>query len=199
MRAAYSLSYRLGLTSWDKTGPDADAAFSRMLDREEVDRAAPFGRALDLGCGTGSHTRQLQERGWDATGVDNVRHAVNVAMQRGGENERYVIGDVDHLPGCGVGKGFSFYLDMGCFHGLTDDARMAMGRGVTALAEKDATLLMLCFEPQRNPMVPRGADADDARRALPDWSLLDARPADMTTLPSALTRHAPQWFRFGLN
>ena len=50
-------------------------------------------------------------------------------MKRGGDNERYVIGDVDHLQGCGVGKGFSFYLDMGCFHGLDDDARMAMGQG----------------------------------------------------------------------
>ena len=58
-----------------------------------------------------------------------------------------------------------------------------MGRGVTALAEKDATLLMLCFEPQRNPLVPRGADVDDARRALPGWTLLDARAADPTTLP----------------
>ena len=199
MRAAHSLSYRLNLSAWDKTGPEADAALGRMLDREELDRDAPFGRALDLGCGTGSHTRQLQDRGWDATGVDNVRHAVNIAMKLGRDNERYVIGDVDHLPGCGVGKGFSFYLDLGCFHGLRDDARMGMGSGVTTLAAEDATLLMLCFEPQRNPMVPRGADADDARRALPGWSLLDSRPADLTTLPQALARHAPQWFRFGLN
>ncbi|MGH3336945.1 MAG: class I SAM-dependent methyltransferase [Nocardioides sp.] len=199
MRAASSLPYRLGLTSWDKTGPDADAAFMRMLDREELERDAPFGRALDLGCGTGAHTRQLRERGWEATGIDNVRRAVDVAILRSDENSRYVIGDVDHLEGCGVGTGFSFYLDMGCFHELTDDARMAMGQGVTALAEKDATLLMLCFEPQRNPLVPRGAHVDDARRALPGWTLLDARSADTTTLPDSLGRHAPQWFRFGLN
>ena len=154
MRAAYSLSYRLGLSSWDKTGPDADAAFMRMLDREELERDAPFGRALDLGCGTGAHTRQLRERGWEATGIDNVRRAVDVAILRSDENSRYVIGDVDHLEGCGVGKGFSFYLDMGCFHGLSDEARMAMGRGVTALAEKDATLLMLCFTAPAQPADP---------------------------------------------
>ena len=199
MRAAYALSYRLGLSSWDKAGPDADAAFSRMLDREELERDAPFGRALDLGCGTGTHTRELRERGWEATGIDNVRRAVDVAILRSDENSRYVIGDVDHLEGCGIGTGFSFYLDIGCFHGLADDARTAMGRGVTALAEKDATLLMLCFLPQRNPLIPRGADVDDARRALPGWTLLDARAADTTTLPDALARHAPQWFRFGLN
>lgn len=199
MRAAYALSYRLGLSSWEKTSPDADAAFSRMLDREELEREAPFGRALDLGCGTGAHTRQLRERGWEAIGIDNVRRAVDVAVLRSDESSRYVIGDVDHLEGCGVGKGFSFYLDMGCFHGLTDDARMRMGRGVTALAEKGATLLMLCFEPHRNPLVPRGAAVDDAQRALPDWTLLDARAADPKTLPNTLGRHAPQWFRFGLN
>jgi len=199
MRAAYALSYRLGLSSWEKSSPDADAAFSRMLDREEAEREEPFGRALDLGCGTGTHTRQLRERGWEAMGIDNVRRAVDVAIARSDENSRYVIGDVDHLEGCGVGTGFSFYLDMGCFHGLTDEARMAMGRGVTALAEKGATLLMLCFMPQRNPLISRGADVDDAVRALPGWTLLDARAADTTTLPVALGRHAPQWFRFGLN
>ena len=199
MRAAYSLTYRLGLSAWDRTGPDADAAFMRMLDREELERDAPFGRALDLGCGTGAHTRQLRERGWEATGIDNVRRAVDVAILRSDENSRYVIGDVDHLEGCGVGRDFSFYLDMGCFHGLTDEARMAMGRGVTALAEKDATLLMLCFTPQRNRLASRGANVDDAKRALPGWTLLDARAADTTTLPDSLARHAPQWFRFGLN
>lgn len=199
MRAAYALSYRLGLSPWEKAGPAADAAFMRMLDREEAERVAPFGRALDLGCGTGAHTRQLRERGWEATGIDNVRRAVDVAILRSDENARYVIGDVDHLEGCGVGSGFAFYLDMGCFHGLTDEARTAMGRGITALAEEGATLLMLCFEPQRNPLIPRGADVDDARRALPGWTLLDTRPADTSTLPDGLSRHSPQWFRFGLN
>ena len=95
-------------------------------------------------------------------------------MQRGGENERYVIGDVDHLPGCGVGKGFSFYLDMGRFHSLHRGGTDGDGQGRHgALAEEDATVCRCCASsPQRNPMVPRGADADDARRALPGWTLL---------------------------
>ena len=41
-----------------------------MLDREEHDRSAPLGRALDIGCGRGQFTPELGRRGWDAVGLD---------------------------------------------------------------------------------------------------------------------------------
>jgi SAM-dependent methyltransferase len=195
---AYALAYRFGITPWEAAVSPAEDAFSRLLDREELGRSRPFGRALDLGCGTGSHTRQLQERGWEVMGVDNVRRAVDTAISRGGESSRYVIGDVRHLPGCGVGKNFDFFLDVGCFHGLSPDARAAMGQGVTKLAQPDATLLMLCFEPHRNPFLPRGADTDDVQRAFPDWRLVDVRAADTAGFPTMLRRHSPQWYRLAL-
>jgi hypothetical protein len=34
-----------------------------MFDREEVERQAPYGLALDLGCGTGMHAVELARRG----------------------------------------------------------------------------------------------------------------------------------------
>jgi SAM-dependent methyltransferase len=195
MSTGYALAYRLGVTPWERAGTGVDDAFDRLLDREEVGRERPFGRALDLGCGTGAHTRQLQERGWEVMGVDNVRRAVDVAIARGGESSRYVIGDVAHLPGCGVGKDFDFFLDVGCFHGLRHDARLAMGAGVTQLAAADSTLLMLCVTPNRNPLLPRGADSDDVREAFPEWELLDVRAADTEAMPASLRRRTPQWFR----
>lgn len=198
MGVAYAVAYHSRITPWENEVAGTDAAFQRLLDREEVGRDAPFGRALDLGCGTGAHTRALYARGWDVLGVDNVRHAVDLAISRGGESSRYVIGDVAYLPGSGVGKNFSLFLDVGCFQGLRDRTRLAMGRGVTTLAAPDAKLLMLSHVPNHNPFLPRGADADALARAFPDWQLLDVRDADTSELPGAMRRHRMQWFRLGL-
>jgi len=64
MSVGYQLAYRLGVTPWERAGREASAQFTALLAREEADRSRPWGRALDLGCGTGSHTAELAERGW---------------------------------------------------------------------------------------------------------------------------------------
>lgn len=197
MGTGYALAYGLGITPWQKRDTSDDPAFDRLMDREELGRDQPFGRALDLGCGTGLYTRRLEARGWEVMGVDFTRTAVNTAVRLGGDNGRYVIGDVGYLVGSGVGKDFTLFLDVGCFHGLRDDARRRMGEGVTTLAAADATLLMLALTPHHNPLLPRGASVDDVAAAFPDWTLLDAEPADASRLPASMHRHAPHWFRLG--
>lgn len=197
MGAGYAVAYRLGIKPWERTGDRARAEFQRLLDREEVGRPRPLGRALDLGCGTGAHSRQLHERGWDVMGVDNTRIAVDIATDRGGDSSRYVLGDVGHLTGSGVGKDFALFLDVGCFQGLSDATRAGMGEGVTELAAPDATVLMFSFRPHRNPLLPRGADQDDILRAFPGWTMLDVQPADTGNLRSQVRRYAPQWYRLG--
>src|SRR6478752_7064985 len=138
MSVRYSLAYRLGITPWDRAGAGQDDAFRRLMDREEDEHGQPFGRALDLGCGTGEYTRELERRGWEVKGVDNIRLAVDIAIRRGGTESRYVIGDVTSLKGCGVGNNFSFYLDVGCFNSLSEEQRHALGEGVTLLAHPGA-------------------------------------------------------------
>jgi ubiquinone/menaquinone biosynthesis C-methylase UbiE len=43
----------------------------------------PVGSVLDVGCGTGSYTAALAERGWDATGVDISEDMLRRARARG--------------------------------------------------------------------------------------------------------------------
>ena len=198
MATRYTLAYGLDIHPWQTRGTNRDPAFDRLLDREEADRTQPYGRALDLGCGTGGHTRRLQERGWEVMGVDNARNAVNAAARLGGENGRYVIGDVSHLVGCGVGHDFDLFLDVGCFHGLTEEARVGMGEGVTQLAAPSATLLMLASARQRNPLFARGASVDNVAAAFPAWSVLDATAADSTGMAPMMRRREPQWIRLRL-
>lgn len=197
MGAGYAVAYRLGIKPWERTGDEARAEFQWLLDREEAGRPRPLGRALDLGCGTGAHTRELHERGWDVMGVDSARTAVDIAIDRGGEGSRYVLGDVGHLTGSGVGKDFELFVDVGCFQGLGDATRAGLGAGITQLAAADATVLMLSVRPNRNPLLPRGADQDDILRAFPSWSVLDVRPAHTGHLLRQVRRYAPQWYRLG--
>jgi SAM-dependent methyltransferase len=192
----YQLAYRLGVTPWERAGREAAAAFTALLAREEADRTSPWGRALDLGCGTGSHTIELAQRGWSATGLDSVEVALERARRRpGAEAARFVRGDVTRLEDADVGDDIDFFLDVGCFHGLGDDQRAAVGRGVTARATPDATLLLLAFRPGGRPLLPRGADEADVARAFPAWKVLGAEAADTTGMPKPLRSTAPQWFR----
>lgn len=196
MSLGYQLAYRIGVTPWERAGREASAQLTGLLAREEVTRSEPWGRALDLGCGTGSHTIELAERGWDAVGVDAVARAIAGARKRpGAERAHFVVGDVTRLTDAVVGGPFDFFLDVGCFHGLDDNQRAAMGRGVTALATPGATLLLLAFRPGRRPVLPRGADESDVARALPDWRVVDTVAADTTGMPPPLRSAAPQWFR----
>lgn len=199
MSVRYNLAYRFGITPWDKSGAGEDEAFQRLLDREEQQRERPLGRALDIGCGTGEYTRQLEQRGWHAVGVDNVRLAVDIATRRGGDESRYVIGDVTHLKGCGVGKNFSLYLDVGCFNSLQEEQRRALGEGVTQLAAPGATMLLLCTEPHGPVLHPHGADRDAVETALPDWRVVSVDAADGAGLPHSLGRSSPTWYRLALS
>lgn len=194
MSTGYALAYRLGITPWERAGEVAREGFEALLDREEGERSRPLGRALDLGCGRGQHTRELAARGWEAVGVDNIPRAVDAARSAGDSGATFVVGDVTHLSEAALGT-FDFFLDVGCFHGLDADERRAQGAGVTALARPHATLLMLAFQPTPLPLVPDGVSQADIEAAFPGWELLSVEAADTSGMPGPLKRTTPRWYR----
>jgi SAM-dependent methyltransferase len=196
MTLGYRLAYRLGVTPWERAGEEGGEAFAALLDREEQERSRPLGRAVDLGCGTGAHTVELARRGWEAIGVDQVEGALRRARSRpGAERARFLHGDVAALRSAGVPDDVEFFLDVGCFHGLKDDGRLAYGRELTALGAPTATLLLLAFGPGAPRPLPRGATRADVTATLPGWQLLSAEPADTSGMPRPLRRTAPHWYR----
>jgi methylase of polypeptide subunit release factors len=99
---------------------------SALFAREEAGRQPPYGQALDLGCGSGIWTVKLAARGWQVTGVDFVPKALRRARERAqkdGVEVRLIEGDVTALTTTGVGSGFRFLVDFGCFSTASTTAK----------------------------------------------------------------------------
>jgi SAM-dependent methyltransferase len=190
----YALMYRLGITPWERYGKAAAASIAAMLDREESERSRPLGRALDLGCGRGQYTPELARRGWAATGIDSVPAAIDAARSKGPEDVAYVVGDVTDLESAGLGT-FDLFLDVGCFQGLDGGQRAAMGRGVTALANPGATVLMLAFGATRLRNWIGGVTQGEVEEAFPGWTLMAVDAAPTKGLGWPMNRTSPQWYR----
>ena len=196
MSVRYRLAYRFGLTPWENAGRSVfGPQLTALLDAVPVPGRGA--RALDLGCGTGDHSIELARRGWSVTAVDAVPRAVERARAKlpaPGADVSFVVGDVTVLPAY-VGTGYVFALDVGCFHGLSDDHRAAYGRGLTEVTEPGAQLLMFAFSPGRRGPLPRGASRSDVERALAGWTVVADEPMDTTGAPGILAHARPRFFR----
>lgn len=190
----YAWMYRLGIRPWERYGTAAAVGIAALIDREERERSRPLGRALDLGCGRGQYTPELERRGWQAVGIDNVPSVVAEAADRDTSGASYVVGDVTDLPAADVGT-FDFFLDIGCFQGLGAGQQAAEGAGVTALANPGATLLMLAFGPTRMRSLLEGVSMKAVERAFPLWDLVSVDPAQTRGLGWPMNRSRPQWYR----
>lgn len=142
----------------------------------------PAGRSLDLGCGTGTNTVYLAQKGWDASGVDFVPRAVDVARKKAsaaGVSPRLLVGDVTRLTELGLGDGFDLLLDMGCFHSIPDEQRDPYVRGASTVAARGSTLLLFGFIRKNGPgrLGPRGLKPGEIRARFADaWDLTGDQP-----------------------
>lgn len=107
----YDLWYKTRRPQWD-TGQSPPPLL------EFIDTHSP-GRALDLGCGTGTNVITLAKAGWQAFGVDFAAQAVKLARQKArAENVdvRFRRGDVTRVRF--PAQSFDMVMDWGCFQGL---------------------------------------------------------------------------------
>ncbi len=82
----------------------------------------PAGRAIDLGCGTGTNLITLAKTGWQVTGIDFASRAIQIArrkLKKQNINAKLLIGDVTNFK---VDSQFELALDIGCFHGIENKA-----------------------------------------------------------------------------
>jgi ubiquinone/menaquinone biosynthesis C-methylase UbiE len=110
-----------------------------------IENHAP-GRALDLGCGTGTNAITLAQHGWQATGVDFVHHAIRQARRKAkmaGVTVDFHTGNVVHLEG--ISGTFNLILDIGCFHSLPLQSRQAYVENLNRLLDPQGTYLLYAF------------------------------------------------------
>ena len=79
----------------------------------------PPGRAIDLGCGTGTNVITLARAGWEVTGVDFAPRAIRLARQKlknADIQANLFLRDATRLEG--INGPFDLAFDLGCFHGI---------------------------------------------------------------------------------
>ncbi|MBI4772329.1 MAG: class I SAM-dependent methyltransferase [Chloroflexi bacterium] len=191
-RLFFGLYYLLGKPPWDTgiTPPEVVAA----IESRRYGPLAP-GRALDLGCGTGTNSLYLARRGWQVTGVDFVPGAVRRARRKaraaglppGAVDFR--VGDVTDLRD--LRPPYHLALDVGCFHALPQaEGRRAYVRNLTRLLAPNALVLLYAFEQPESGSGP-GLPADELLALFaPDFLTLSVeRGSEAGRRPSA-------WYTF---
>ncbi len=193
MSLIYRVMYRVGFTPWD-TG----AVPPELSAIVEGAGALPAGRALDIGCGTGTQAVYLARLGWRVTAIDAVDRPLARARARAGAaavTVDWIKADVAELPSLGLEPGFTLAFDRGCFHGLDDRQRAAYAAGVTALAAPGATLLMMAFGPNRVLAAPPGVEESEIVARFDGWEQSSAAP-DTEGDPAGPMRNIPRhWYR----
>jgi cyclopropane fatty-acyl-phospholipid synthase-like methyltransferase len=175
MSLFFRAAYRFGFKPWDTGIPPPE-----LVAVVEGNEHLPPGKALDLGCGTGTNVIYMLQHGWNATGVDFVPRAINQAKRKAsvaGVSPQFLVGDVTRLTELGLGSDSDLLLDLGCLHSIPDERRDAYVKGATAVARPGATMLLFCFvrrEPEPRRVGPRGvARGEVAQRFARGWEILN--------------------------
>ncbi|MEV5895079.1 class I SAM-dependent methyltransferase [Nonomuraea fuscirosea] len=173
--------YSDGKPPWDTgvTPPE-------LVALTEGPRRLPPGRALELGCGTGTNALYLARHGWDVTAVDLIDRAVERAREKAAEAGaavRLLRGDATRLDELDAPGPFDLFFDLSCYCGIPLHRRDAYAAGLTRRAAPGARLLMFGYgpEPLGNPTTEiaswaAGVTADELCARFAGWELLDVTP-----------------------
>jgi SAM-dependent methyltransferase len=193
MSLMYRLMYRFGFTPWD-TG-EVPAELATLI---EGPGALPRGRALDIGCGTGTQAVYMARNGWEVTAVDAVPRPLARARARAqteGVSVDWILADAARMHRLGLTPGFTLFFDRGCFHGLDESQRGAYAAVVDELAAPGATLLMMAFARNRVVVAPAGLEQSELVGRFAGWELASASPDTGGELSGPLRNVPRTWYR----
>ena len=138
-RMMYSLMYLLpGHPAWD-TGISPPELVSFI-------KGHPPGKALDLGCGTGTNAITLAQHGWQVNGIDFAGRAIRLAKRKAKISGLNIDFRVDSVSSPrNLAGPFDLVLDIGCFHSLTAEERKQYARNLAGWLAPQGFFLTYVF------------------------------------------------------
>jgi len=156
----------------------------------EFIQSQPPGRALDLGCGTGTNAITLAKHGWQVTALDFAGAAIRQARRKANESGLKIdfrIADATDLSA--IHGPFDLILDIGCFHSLTGGDISTYIDNLERLLAPEGTFLMYGFFKSPNESGP-GLLENDVSSISSHFKLVDRQDGtERGQRPSA-------WFTF---
>jgi SAM-dependent methyltransferase len=155
---AFDLQYILGRTPWDTqvTPPEVVA----LIEGQTIST----GRALDLGCGTGTNAIYLARHGWRVVGVDFSAVAIWQARckaRRAGMDCTFHRADVTGLSF--LDGTFDFVLDIGCLHSIPMERWRPYAAEIIRLARPGGLYMLYAFVPHPDRSGVRGISPGEVR------------------------------------
>lgn len=140
----FEFQYRFSKPRWDSgiTPPEV-VAF--------VESKTITGRALDLGCGTGTNSIYLAQHGFTVVGVDFSSKAIAAARakaQRANLKIDFRVADVTRLDALGLREPIDFVLDIGCLHSIDTDGRVRYADSLARLLRPGSVYMLYSFSPR---------------------------------------------------
>ena len=156
--------YLEGTIPWD-TGISPP----ELLEAISGPHALPSGRALDIGCGTGTNSLTLARLGWQVLGVDFAEPAIaqaiikaedeQEAIARVGGSVRFLCADVTCLESPSIL--YSLVFDLGCLNGIPYTLRSNYARIVAEQAAQGALFLLYTHLPNPERKGPIGCTPEE--------------------------------------
>lgn len=171
--------YVQGETPWDVGEPNPF-----LIEFIESSRVSP-GRALDVGCGTGTNAIWLAQQGFDVLGVDISDVAIELARAKVDDPDLSIrFETLDFLKDKVPGAPFDFVFDMGCFHVFDDPTDQALfAERVAAVLTEDGFWLSLMGStegPYRDHGPPRRSLRDIANAIEPSLQILEVHAIEFS-------------------
>ncbi|HTW38040.1 MAG TPA: class I SAM-dependent methyltransferase [Steroidobacteraceae bacterium] len=173
--------YKAGETPWDTGEPDEHLV--EFLRSRSVAR----GRALDVGCGTGTNALWLARQGFAVLGIDIASAAIETARAKARTATLDChFATADFLGASRADGPFDLVFDRGCFH-VFDKAedRARFAARVAPLLKRDGKWLSLIGStegPERDSGPPRRSARDVIGAIEPQLQIIELRAIQFRAL-----------------